>query len=384
MRCISSGAQLINQMVPIDPMDDDRVFQSRAIQASIRIGLIGILAFWSFRIVEPFIDLILWAAIIAVATQPIYRLVLRWFRGRAVLSAVLIVLFDFVVLIGPTAALATNLVQTVSALSLELRTGALSVPPPPVSIEHWPFIGEQLYSFWEKASQNLSSVFGLLSPHLQDIALWLLHAASATGLGIAKFVLSIIIAGAFLANEDRVSKAVKNVATRLTGERGPELTRIAGITVQSVTRGVLGVAVVQSLITGLAMLLIKVPASGLWAFSVLILSVLQLPTLLILVPVIVYVFFERTLGVAIPFTILVGIIGLSDTPLRTLFIGRAKNVPMLVIFMGAIGGGLLQGIIGLFVGAVVLALGYTLLLSWVNKGRVGDEQEASPLPDKST
>jgi predicted PurR-regulated permease PerM len=142
---------------------------------------------------------------------------------------------------------------------------------------------------------------------------------------------------------------------------------LAGATVQSVTRGILGVAVIQSLLAGVGMLVVGVPAAGLWALLVLLLAVIQLPPLLVLAPVIVYVFSTSSTVAAVVFAVWSVFVGMSDTFLKPVLMGRGVDVPMLVIFMGAIGGFMLDGIIGLFVGAVVLALGYTLFTAWLQE-----------------
>lgn len=364
-------------MAPDEPTHEDRLFQRRAVQSSIRVGLIFALAYWSFRIVKPFIDPFFWGAIIAIATYPVYRLILRWVRGRSRVAAVIIVLLGLMVLLAPTAALGVSLLQTASTVAAELHDGTLSIPPPPTSVQSWPLVGARLYDLWEKASENVESVLSQFAPHLKEVALWLVQMAGATSWGVLKFMLSILIAGVLLARANDAANAARAIATRLTGERGPELTHIAGVTIFSVTRGILGVAVVQSLLAGLGMLAVKVPAAGLWALLVLILSIVQLPAMLILIPIIVYVFFNNSIGVAVVFAVWSTLVGLSDTPLRPLLMGRAANVPTLVIFVGAIGGFLFQGIIGLFVGAVVLALGYTLFVAWLR------EQTASALTGES-
>ena len=359
--------------------DEDRVFQRRAVQAAVRIGLVALLAIWCFKIVRPFLDPIVWGAIIAVATQPLYKLFLKWLGGRRKIAATLIVASALIVLIGPTIALTANLVDTAQNLSGELHDGRISIPPPPESVEKWPVIGERVYSFWEKASNNIESVLAPIAPHLKDVALWTVQTAGATGIGIGKFIISILIAGLFLARAHTAGRIVRTIAITLAGERGPELTEVAGITVQSVTRGVLGVAVIQSLLSGLAMLLMGVPAAGLWALFVLILAVVQLPAMIVLLPVIIYVFTQHAMTPSIFFAIGTSLIGMSDTLLRPLLMGSAANVPMLVIFMGAIGGFLFQGIIGLFVGAVVLGLGYSLAAAWFSEN-ADDENEEGGTP----
>jgi predicted PurR-regulated permease PerM len=192
-------------------------------------------------------------------------------------------------------------------------------------------------------------------------------------MGVLMFVVAILIAGALLPNGDRAAKLADRVAFIIAGPRGPNLVRLAADSVQSVTRGVIGVAVIQSLLAGLGMLVVGVPGAGLWTLMILILAVMQLPAMLVLIPVIIYVFSTSSTAVAVLFTIWAALVGLSDNVLKPLLMGRGSSVPMLVLFMGSLGGFMAGGILGLFVGAVILSLGYTIFLAWVDEADVDDE-----------
>ena len=205
-----------------------------------------------------------------------------------------------------------------------------------------------------------------MTPQLKKFGIPLLSAAAGAGVGILKFVVSIIIAGVLLANDAGGGQVARAIATRLTAERGAMAVELAGATVRSVTLGILGVALIQTLLAGLGFLVVGVPGAGLWALLVLILAVVQLPTIIVLGPIIVWVFANSSTTVAIAFAIWSILVGISDAFLKTLLMGRGVDVPMLVIFIGAIGGFIISGIIGLFVGAIVLALGYKLFLLWLN------------------
>ena len=354
-------------MASTQPYVEDRNLLRRVIEISVRLALVVLLTLWCFQIVRPFIQPIVWGIVIAVAVQPLYRRLEGALQGRSRLAAALLVLATLVLLIVPTVALTANLVETASELSGNLRGGDLAVPPPPAFVADWPLVGDELYAYWQTASQNLESALSQIAPQLKAIGLWLVSTGATTGVGILKFLISILIAGALLANGSRAAAAARGIAVRLAGERGDRLSELAGATVQSVTRGILGVAVIQSLLAGVGMLVVGVPAAGLWALLVLLLAVIQLPPLLVLAPVIVYVFSTSSTVVAVVFAVWSVLVGISDTFLKPILMGRGVDVPMLVIFMGAIGGFMLDGIIGLFVGAVVLALGYTLFTAWLEE-----------------
>jgi predicted PurR-regulated permease PerM len=263
--------------------------------------------------------------------------------------------------------LSGSLIETARAYSAHLDAGTLSVPPASESVRSWPVIGEPLYSFWSEASNNLGAALSKITPQLKKVGIPLLTAAAGAGVGILKFVVSIIIAGVLLANDAGGGRAARAIATRLAGERGTTAVELAVATVRSVTLGILGVAMIQALLASLGLLVVGVPGAGLWALLVLILAIVQLPTILVLGPIIVYVFSTSSTVTAVVFAVWSILVGISDTFLKPLLMGRGVDVPILVIFIGAIGGFMTSGIIGLFVGAIILALGYKLYLIWLDQ-----------------
>jgi predicted PurR-regulated permease PerM len=213
-----------------------------------------------------------------------------------------------------------------------------------------------------------------IAPQLKEAAGWLLSTAAGAGVGVLQFVISIIIAGVILANAVGFGGFLKALATRLTGDRGEEFATLASKTVRSVAQGVLGVALIQSLLAGVGLLAADVPGAGLWALLVLLLAIVQLPPILILAPIILYVFSASSTTVAVIFMIWSILVSMSDAFLKPLLLGRGVEVPMLIILIGAIGGMISSGIIGLFTGAVVLALGYELFKAWLKEGQQATEQ----------
>jgi predicted PurR-regulated permease PerM len=192
------------------------------------------------------------------------------------------------------------------------------------------------------------------------------------------FVISIIIAGAFLVYGRSGSRAMESIAGRVMGKKGgKEFVDLAGATIRSVAQGVLGVALIQSILAGIGLLVMGVPYAGIWAVLVLLLAIIQLPPLLILGPIVVYVFSVAETVPAVIFMVWSMVVSVSDGFLKPLFLGRGMDIPMLVILLGAIGGMMLSGIIGLFVGAVVLAVGYTLFMAWLEQEQQGAEEQVS-------
>ncbi len=353
---------------------NEKLFIARALEATIHIGLVVLLLYWCFRIGQPFLQIIVWGIIIAVAIHPGYERLKSALGGRDRLTAILITLLALIVLLVPTYMLSQSLIVTAKEYSAHLDAGTLTVSPPSESVRSWPVIGEPLYNFWSLGSNNLGAALSKMTPQLKKIGIPMLSAAAGAGVGILKFVVSIIIAGFLLANAAGGGQAARAIAVRLTGESGTRVVELAGATVRSVALGILGVALIQALLASLGFLVVGVPGAGLWALLVLILAVVQLPTILILGPIIVYVFSTGSTVTAVVFAIWSILVGLSDAFLKPLLMGRGVDVPMLVIFIGAIGGFILSGIIGLFVGAIIFALGYKLFVAWLNEGLQSEEK----------
>jgi predicted PurR-regulated permease PerM len=347
------------------PTAEDRAFLKRAIETSIRIGLIALLLILCFQVVRPFIQPIIWGIILAIAIHPAYLRLSRVMGGREGLAAAILVVGTLLLLIVPSVLITTSLVESATELAGKLSAGEVKIPPPPTSVADWPVVGERLHALWATASRNLAAALGQATPQLKAVGQWILSRGATAGFGIVMFALSIVIAGVLLSYGDRASDAARRIARRLAHEHGDELVDLTRDTVESVTLGILGVALIQGLLAGIGLLVAGVPAAGLWALLVLLLAVVQIPTVLILGPIIVYVFATSSTVIAVPFAIWSLAVGFIDNFLKPMLLGRGVDVPMLVIFMGAIGGFVLQGILGLFAGAVVLAVGFTLFKAWL-------------------
>ncbi len=341
-------------------------------QAAVRLSLLAVLVFWCLKILGPFLNPILGGVVIAIAVQTPYAKLTRALGGRPRLAAALLVAIALLVLIVPALTLGASLVDSTAGLSDDFMHDEIKVPPPPEGIAEWPLIGDRFHALWLGASQNLESALVKLAPHLKDIGVWIASTIGNLGLGLLMFVVTIFIAGALLPNGERAATLADKAAFRIAGKRGPEMVELAASSVQSVTRGVLGVAVIQSLLAGLGMMVVGVPAAGLWTLLILILAVMQLPSTLILIPVIFYVFSTSSTLVAVMFAIWAILVGLSDNVLKPWLMGRGSSTPMLILFMGSLGGFMAGGILGLFVGAVILSLGYTVFMAWIDEASVED------------
>lgn len=365
-RCRSVRTKAESEVVLIQ----QREIVATALEATVRIGILVLLAAWCFSIVRPFVIPIAWGVIIAVSAHPGYLSLRRLLGGRGGLAATLLATLGLILLMVPAVMLSGTLVDAAQGLAKAFEEGILAVPPPE-SVRDWPLVGEWLSTLWAQASENLAATVARLAPQLKALGGWLLSTAAGAGFGLLQFAIAIIIAGVFLANSEAGGAFARTLAARLAGERGADFARLAEATVRSVTRGILGVALIQSVLAGIGFLAIGIPGAGLWALLCLLLSTVQIGIVPITLPIVIYVLATTETVPAVLFVIWSIFVGTIDNVLKPILLGRGVGVPMAVIFVGAIGGFISSGIIGLFVGSVVLVLGYKLFLAWLQDFEAG-------------
>jgi predicted PurR-regulated permease PerM len=344
---------------------------SEALETAIRIGLVALLLFWALLIIRPFLIPIVWGIVIAVAGYPTYQRLSRRLGERKGLAAVIFSVVLFLAISIPAALLGGTTVEGALGLAEQVREGQFRIPPPAPGVADWPLIGAPVDTLWRSAAQNLESTLVQIAPHLREPAQWLGRFIAGTGLGLIQFFIAIAIAGVVLPHSEQAAGVAARFAQRLAGSRGVEFASLATATVRSVTRGILGVSFIQATLAGLGFLAVGVPAAGLWALVALILSIVQIGVFPVVIPVLIYVFFTADTLVFVLFLIWSLFVGLLDNVLKPLLLGRGVTVPMWVVFIGAIGGIVSHGLIGLFIGPVVLVLVYALLVVWI---------EVRPLP----
>lgn len=353
----------------------DPQFIRNALEASIRIGVLLVLVLWCFDIVKPFVTIVLWGVIIAIAVYPSYESLQAKMGNRRGLAAVVFTLIMLVVLLLPASMFTGTIIDGTRQTADVLSSGKVHIPPPPESVSHWPIIGEKLAAFWQLASSNLQEALARVQPQIKDVSRWLLGAAAGAGLGLLKFLASIIIAGVLLPGGASSAGSADRVFRRLAGVRGSEFRQLATSTVRSVARGILGVALIQATLAGIGLVVVGVPAAGLLTVVILMLCIVQLGPGLIMIPAAIWLFAAGDSQLtAILFAIYTVPVILIDNLLKPMLLGRGVAVPMLVIFLGAIGGFISMGIIGLFVGSIVLVVGYTLMEQWLGSVEGGAAQ----------
>lgn len=350
--------------------------EKSVINLGIKLGVLLLLFYWCFSIIQPFIIPVIWAVVIAVSLYPVYLLMLKKLNGRKGLTGTIFTLIALALLLTPVFMLSGSMVDGVQGVSQALEKGTLSVPMPKESVKEWPLIGEKVYAAWQLSSENIGQAIVKFTPQIKTMSKTIFSAIMGGGAGILQFFISIIIAGVFMVNAEGSVKAVQNFMLKLSPKNGVEFVSMSAATIRSVAQGVIGIAIVQSAFVGLGFWAVDIPGAGLWAMLVLILSIAQLPPMIVILPVLLYAFSldDMSTIVLVVFTAWSVLGAFLDGILKPFVMGRGMDIPMLVILLGAIGGMLVSGILGLFIGAIILALGYMLYTQWVSEGSEGIEK----------
>jgi predicted PurR-regulated permease PerM len=329
----------------------------------IRVVCLGLLGYWSLILIRPFLTIIPWSIILAVALYPIFDWLAAKLYGQRALAAIAITVFTFFVMLGPATWLALSLAETVRTLLAQLGDGSLAIPPPSEAVKAWPLIGEKIYEIWQLASTNLRALVIEAAPHLKPLGTTLLNAAGSVGINLFNFIVALVISGFLLIPGPSLIHSIENVLGRVAAGRGEEFVDLAGATIRNVSRGIIGIAILQALLAGIGLLFAGVPAAGLFSFLVLLLGILQIGPSVVLIPLIIWSWFAMDTTMAILFTLYMVPVNLLDNILRPL-VAKGLTTPMPVILIGVLGGTLVHGMIGLFVGPIVLSIAWQLLVVW--------------------
>jgi len=351
---------------------------SEVLDFCIRLGLIVLAVIACERIFAPFIPIMSWGLILAVSFYPVHRSLMDRLGGRAGRSATLLVLAVLLVIGVPTVLLGASFATHIFDLVGNFNAEQVEIRTPDASVREWPLIGTRVYEAWTLASQDLPALLEELQPHLSNLSRAALSAAAGTAGTLLFFFGAMIVAGVMMAFGEDGAHAMRRIFSRIAGAaHGPALHRLATLTVRSVALGVVGVAAIQAVLLGLGFLAAGIPAAGLLALIVLVVGILQLPALLLSLPVIAYLWGVGEHGTImnVVFTIYLLIAGAADNVLKPMLLGRGVDVPMPVVLLGALGGMVGAGIIGLFIGAVVLSVGYELFMGWVDQVPPGEDGE---------
>jgi predicted PurR-regulated permease PerM len=334
----------------------------------IRVALIGGLALLCFQVFSPFLKLMVWSIILAVTIYPLHQWLARRIGRRQGLTSILLVILGIALIVVPTWLLMNSFANSIQRFVGAVQQNTVQIPVPREGVKNWPIVGKNIYETWSKAHADLPGLVQSMQPKIGELARQALSIVASIGGSMLLFLVSFVIASIIMAYGHSAESTGRAIFSRVAGpSRGELLAKLSIATIRAVAQGVIGVAAIQALLIGLALLLAGIPVAGVLAIIALILGIAQVPALLITLPVIVYIWAsgDYSTGAAIMHTVILLLTGMADNVLKPMMLGRGVDVPMPVILFGALGGMASGGILGMFVGATALALGYEIFMNWV-------------------
>jgi predicted PurR-regulated permease PerM len=331
------------------------------------VVILSALMVGSLYVLRPFLPGLIWATTIVVATWPVMRAVQRRCGGRrwAATSIMLLILLFVIVL---------PLYQVISTLALHsgaIMAAVKSLPDytllaPPRWISSIPVAGPRVAEEWQTLSDaGAGGLLARLEPYLTMAARWLLSHAAIVGVFVMHMLITIIISGILYSQGDAAADFVKRFSNRLAGERGVAAVRLAGAAVRAVALGIVVTAVVQSALGGLGLWIAGVPAAGILTALMVMLCLAQLGPFLPMLGGVIWLFQNDMKVAAIVLLVWALVVATLDNLLRPILIKRGVNLSLLLILSGVLGGLVAFGIVGLFIGPVILAVTSTLLKAWI-------------------
>lgn len=350
-------------------LDQERLTKS-FFELIVRIAVLAVLLYWSLILVRPFITIIIWSAILAVALYPTFNWLAARLGGRRRLAAFIMTAFTLLVIVGPATWLALDLAESLYAISARLNISTIALPPPPKGVKDWPIIGDPIFQYWNFASSNIKAALASVAPQLKSFGGRLLSVAANAGSGILQFFVAIIVAGFLFSPGPRIVESIRRFARRLAPQRADELVDHAGATVRAVSRGVIGLSALQASLIGIGLIAAGVPGASLLTSAALVLGIVQIGPSVITIPLIVWSWFSMETGMALLFTAYMVPVNLLDNILKPLVMSRGLSTPMIVILIGVVGGTISHGITGLFLGPIILTVVWELFAVWIAEDRV--------------
>lgn len=345
-----------------------------------RVALIGGLAWLCVQVFSPFLKLMVWSIILAVTIYPIHQWIARRLGGRQGLASILLVALAIAVIVIPTWLLMNSFADSIQRFVGAMQQNGVQIPAPRESVKNLPVVGSQFYEAWSNAHNDTPAFVHQMQPKLGDLARQAVSMVASIGGSMLLFLASFVVATILMARGKSATSTGRSFFIRVAGPaRGESLAKLSIATIRTVALGVVGVAAIQALLIGLALLLAGIPVAGVLAIIALVLGIAQVPAVLITLPCIIYIWAsgDYSTGAAVAHTIILLLTGTADNVLKPLMLGRGVDVPMPVILFGALGGMATGGILGMFVGATALALGYEIFMKWVSASpeTASDEQQ---------
>ena len=333
----------------------------------VQIACLALLAYWAVVLVQPFLTIILWSIILAVVLNPIADFAVTSLRVPRGFAALALTTLSLVILLGPATWLGLSLIGSIHSFAEQFASGDITIPPPPEAVKNWPLVGEEVFKTWLLASTNLKAALIQIGPQLKTLSGTLLAFASSVGISIFKFLVAVVISGFLLLPGPSLLNSARLMFRRIAMHRGDEFLALMGATIRNLARGVIGISILQALLAGVGLMVAGVPAPGLLSFLILLLGVAQIGAFIVTAPLIVWSWITMDTRPALMFSVYMIFVSLLDNVLRPFVMGRGLRTPTLVVLMGVIGGILAHGLIGVFVGPIVLAIAWELLMAWVHR-----------------
>jgi len=332
---------------------------------------LALLVATSLWVLRPFLGPTIWATMVVVATWPLMLRVQRWVGGRRWLAVLMMTLLLLLLFMVPLVLAITTIVQNADQIVVwtKLATSYRLSSTPPAWLLALPMVGGKLASLWEQAvGSGIDGMLQRLTPYAGNLTKWFVGEVGGIGFLLLQFVMAVAIAAILYASGEEAADQVRRFAQRLAGDRGASTVKLAGDAIRGVALGVGVTALVQSVLGGIALAIVDVPFAGLLSALMFMLCIAQVGPSPVLVPAVIWVFYQGQIGWGVFLLICAVVITLMDNVLRPALIRLGADLPLLLIFAGVIGGLLAFGLVGIFVGPVVLAVGYMLLESWIDEG----------------
>jgi predicted PurR-regulated permease PerM len=343
--------------------------------STLSVLFIGLLMASSLWVLRPFLFSILWAAVIVIATWPALLKLQAWLAGKRGLAVAIMTLAILLVVLIPLTLAVVTIIRNADDIAARVRSlASFTLPPPPEWIERLPLVGDKLAERW-RAITSLSpeEQSAIVTPYARTVLQWFAAQAGSIGMTLLYFLLTTIISAIMYAKGETVREGVLRFARRMAGAQGEEVAILAAKAVRGVALGVVVTAIIQTTLGGAGLFISGVPAAALLTAVMLMLCLAQIGPALVLIPAVIWLYTKGAVlwgSVLLIFTILSLTI---DNIVRPLLIKKGADLPLLLIFSGVIGGLIAFGVIGLFIGPVLLAVTYTLLRAWVTGGALKEE-----------
>jgi predicted PurR-regulated permease PerM len=354
--------------------------RSTRTEYAVGLTLLALLVVGCLLVMRPFLTSMLWAVILSYTTWPLYQRLLRRLGGREFWASLLMTLLVAMVLVVPLAILGATLAQHVASVAEVVRELlAQGVPEPAPWVDKIPLISEEVRRYWEALAHEGTTYIAALGPYIGQARNWALQSGATLGRGVLELALSVLVCFFVYRDGQFAAERLHAAAGRFAGERARHLLQVAGSTTKSVVYGIIGTAIAQAAMAAIGFWIAGVPGTLLLGFLTFVLSLIPGGPPLVWVPVTVWLLYTGEPGWAL-FMAIWGFVSISgiDNIVRPYLISRESRLPLLLVFLGVIGGVLAFGFIGIFLGPTLLALGFTLLMEWTVGGR--KPQPSASLP----